>query len=62
MNHHFNYYVPSAQMDLLREVSSASNLPVSELLRRFTDHCLTGSALDVVVPCCSGMVTASGKN
>lgn len=61
MQHHFNYYLPAEQLELLREVSSHANASVAEVLRRLTQAALTTPVLDQTFPCCSGLVTASGR-
>lgn len=59
--HHFNYYLPESQLESLREVGSRAGTSVAEVLRRLTQEALAGPALDRAFPCCSGMITASGR-
>lgn len=42
------------QMSDLRELSTITELSMSELLRRMVDYCVRTEAMDRVVPCMSG--------
>lgn len=50
------FHVPDRQREALRNAAAVSGLKMSELHRRFIDHCLRAEVIDSLIPQVSGQI------